>query len=85
MENKQTMVPYIVHEGTIDRLERIIRRLWILCLVIFIAFVVSNGVWIWYESQYVDNTTITQEVDSGSVGDTIVNGINYGKDKTDSN
>ena len=71
-------VPYIVHEGITVKLERTIKRLWILCIIMFITFVVSNGLWIWYESQwlYVDTTTtneVTQDA-SWESGDVILNG-----------
>lgn len=72
-------VPYIVYESTIDRLERIIKRMWILCIVMFICFVASNGVWIWYERQYEDIVT-TQEVSqeaTADCGDAIISdGVN---------
>lgn len=61
-------VPYIVHESAMARLERTIRRLWILCIVMFLAFVISNGAWIYYESQWqvLESTeqTVTQDGDA---------------------
>lgn len=51
-------VSFIVFEDTVIRLERTIKRLWILCIIIFIACVVSNACWIYYESQYMDAETI---------------------------
>lgn len=47
-------VPFIVFEDTVIRLERTIKKLWILCIIIFIACVVSNACWIYYESQYMN-------------------------------
>lgn len=82
-------IPYIIHEGAMARQERTIRRLWILCLVIFLAFVGSNAAWIYYESQFTEEIVteeITQDVDTGN-GAAIVNGHigdNYGKSETDS-
>ena len=64
-EQKTVDVPYIVHEGIVARQERTIRRLWILCIVVFAAFVISNCAWIWYESQFVEEY-VTQEVDTGN-------------------
>lgn len=59
-------VPYIVHEGAMVRLERANRRLWILCLVMFLALVISNAGWIWYENQFIDEVvTVEQENDIG--------------------
>ena len=55
-------VPYIVHEGAVARLERVIKRMWVFVLFLIILFVASNGAWIWRESQYQTiETTITQE------------------------
>lgn len=44
-------VPYIVHEGDVARLERVIKRMWVLVLSLIILLFVSNAAWIWYESQ----------------------------------
>lgn len=66
MGGDEPNVPYIVHEAIIARLERIIKRLWILCLVLFLAFAASNAAWIYYESQYVDvEMEVQQENDRG--------------------
>ena len=45
-------VPYIVHEGAVARLERVIKRMWVLVLSLIILLFVSNAAWIWYESQF---------------------------------
>ena len=85
MNNEVKTIPYIVYESTVDRLERVCRRLWMLCIIIFICFVASNAFWIWYDGQFQDETTITQEVDTGE-GNAIVNGtgnLNYGEGQTD--
>ena len=55
-------VPYIAHESAVARLERVIKRLWVLALVLIILLAASNAAWIWWESQYQTiETTITQE------------------------
>ena len=55
-------VPYIVHEGAVARLERVIKRMWVLVLSLIILLVASNAAWIWWESQYETiETTITHE------------------------
>lgn len=64
LENKAIDVPYIIYESEMARLERVVRRLWILCIVIFVAFVFSNCAWIVYESSFKD-ISIEQEVDTG--------------------
>ena len=54
-------VPYIAHESAVARLERIIKRLWVLAIVLIVLLAASNA-WIWWESQYQTiETTITQE------------------------
>lgn len=80
----QANVPYFVHEAEMARQERTVKRLWILCIVMFLALVISNAGWIVYENQFED-MTIEQEVDTG-VGDAMVSGfgdINYGTGETD--
>lgn len=57
-------VPYIVHEGAVARLERVIKRMWVLVLLLIILFVASNGAWIWYESQF-EEIRIEQDNESG--------------------
>ena len=54
-------VPYIVHECAVARLERVIKRMWVLVLSLIILLVASNGAWILWESQYQTiETNITQ-------------------------
>lgn len=55
-------VPFIVHESDMARLERSIKRLWILLILALVLLVGTNAVWIAYESQFEDVvTTITAE------------------------
>ena len=61
-------VPYIVHEGTMARAEIMIKRLWITILLLIVLLVGTNGLWIWYESQfqyYQTTQEVTQESDYG--------------------
>lgn len=77
-------VPYIVHEGNMARMERTIKRLWIVLLVVIFLLAVSNGAWIWYESQWED-VVVEQEVDTGE-GDAFVAGVGdvrYGESSTE--
>ena len=57
-------VPYIAHESAVARLERVIKRLWVLALVLIILLAASNAAWIWYESQF-EEFRIEQENESG--------------------
>ena len=83
MEEKRTpeTIDYLVHEGIVVRQERHIKRLWILCIVIFAAFIATNAGWIIYESQWQDEV-ITQEIqqDSGQGGSNSYNGKIVGGD-----
>lgn len=45
-------VPYIAHESAVARLERVIKRIWVLVLALIILLCASNAAWIWYESQF---------------------------------
>lgn len=80
-------VPYIVHEADMARQERTIKRLWILLLVLIALLAGSNAAWIYYESQFVEETTtVEQDIETGD-GDAFVAGVgdvNYGQDKAES-
>lgn len=60
MEDKTT-IPYIVHEGTMVRMERQIRRITIALIVAIILMFVSNALWLYAWTQY--DYTSTQSVD----------------------
>lgn len=74
-ENRQNVepVPYIVHESAMARQERTIKRLWILLIIVFSAFVISNSIWIWYENQFVEESW-TYEATTDNGGTAIANG-----------
>lgn len=79
-------VPYIVHESSMARMERQIKRIWITVLLLITMLVVTNGAWIWYESQFSDiETTIEAEQDGSGVN--IVSGgdLDYGAESKDNN
>ena len=79
-------VPYIVHESSIARMERQVKRLWITVLALIAMLVATNGAWIWYESQFSDiETTIEAEQDGSGVN--IVSGgdLDYGAESKDNN
>lgn len=72
-------VPYIAHEADMARQERTIKRLWILLLVMLVLLVGTNGAWIYYESQFVDESW-TFEANTDNGGTAIANGdgeVNY--------
>lgn len=84
MDNEKT-IPYYAHEGVVARMERANRRLWILCIVLILLLAGTNGAWFYYENQFIDEVTVTQDVESGNGGDAIVNdGVHInGESKTD--
>ena len=45
-ENQNVVVPYVVHEATVARQERQIKRMWIALLVIVAMLFMSNVIWI---------------------------------------
>ena len=84
---EQQNIPYFAHEGIMARMERTIKRLWVLCIVLIILLAGSNAAWLLYESQFEEEqTTVTQELNSDG-GDAIINdGVRInGTSETDSN
>ena len=67
MDDNQTVtIPYFLHEGDMARAERTIKRLWILCILLIVLLVGTNIAWIRYESQFMDEVTVTQDSDTGT-------------------
>ena len=52
VQNAPESVPYIVHEASMARMERQIKRLWITVLVLIVMLVGTNGAWLLYNSQF---------------------------------
>lgn len=68
-------IPYIAHEGMMARMERTIKRLWILSLVLTVLLVGTNVAWLWYESQWETVETyqdIYQDIDAGENGRAVI-------------
>ena len=57
-------VPYIAHESAVARLERVIKRLWVLALVLIVLLAASNAAWLYYESSF-EEIRIEQDNESG--------------------
>ena len=65
-------VPYIAHKRAVARLERVIKRMWVLVILLIILFVASNGAWIWLESQVEEVKTVeTYEANADNGGNAI--------------
>lgn len=56
-------VSYIVFESTLARLDRVIKRLWITILILIFLLLGTNIGWFYYEQQFTDEVTVTQEND----------------------
>ena len=81
--NLPESVPYIVHESDMSRLERQLKRLWIVILVLIFMLVGSNCAWLWYESQFETVETVqevAQEADNGEnhfIGGDVIGETDY--------
>lgn len=64
-------VPYIVHESSMARMERHVRRLWISLVVCIAMLFACNASWLIYESQF---ETIAYEQDGDGI-----NNVNLGE------
>lgn len=68
-------VPYIAYEAAMARLERIIKRLWIIIIILIVLLAGTNAAWIYYEAQWEEVTTVESyqaEADNG--GNAVING-----------
>lgn len=83
--DKEKTIPYFAHEGIVARMERANRRLWILCIVLILLLAGTNGAWVYFESQFADETlTVTQDSPDG-VNNFIGNDGDITNGTTDSN
>jgi hypothetical protein len=64
-------------ESVTARMERTIRRLWVLALVLIGLLLATNAGWLAYESQF-EEITITQEAEADGNASATVNGGNAG-------
>lgn len=78
-------MPVMTYEVAIARFERIIKRLWILCIILIVALIATNAGWVYYESQFATTET-TIEAEQDGTGTNIVSAgdIHYGSE-SDSN
>lgn len=69
-KDEVVMIPYVAHESSMNRMERANKRLWIVILVMFIAFMIylllpTEVI------QKVDNTQDVQDIENSDVNQTI--------------
>lgn len=75
--NEKMSIPYVVHEATATRLERINTRLWVIILILIFALIASNLAWVIYEKQFdVVEKNVEIECQQDSDGINIVSGGN---------
>ena len=67
VQNAPESVPYIVHESSMARMERQIKRIWITVLVLIVMLVGTNGAWLWYNSQFETVETGTEEYQADAI------------------
>jgi hypothetical protein len=74
-------------EIVVAMFERTIKRLWVLCIILIALLALTNGAWIWYESQFEDTITTTVDADQDGNGVNVVGGgdVNYGAESKDNN
>ena len=87
-ERENVSVPYLVHEGILARMERTIKRLWVLCIVLIVLFVGSNAGWLYYESQFEETTTVTQSTSWDGDSNVVLNGtgeVTYNERSSETN
>lgn len=66
--NAPEIVPYIVHESSMARMERQIKRLWIAVIVAVCMLFASNAAWLyaWMQYDYSSEETIYQQDGEGT-------------------
>lgn len=75
-------IPFIAYESGMARMERTNKRLWVVVIILIVALIASNAVWIYYESQFTEEITETYTSESDDGGIAIVNRdgeVNYGE------
>lgn len=82
MDNKIPTISYAAHEGMMARMERTIRRLWILCIILILLLAGTNAAWIYYENSFED-VVITAEQSAETGNNYAVGGDVYGEAEGD--
>ena len=72
-EKRADPVPYIVHESDMARQERTIKRLWIALVMAILLLVGTNALWVYYESQFVEESW-SYEANTDGGGTAVANG-----------
>ena len=84
-ESQHVNVPYVVHESTVARQERQIKRMWIALIVAVALIFASHAIWLYAWMQYdYESYEITADGDSnanyiGQDGNIYNGGVNQGE------
>lgn len=54
-------IPYVAYESALARMERTNKRLWVICIIFLIALLVTNALWVAYETRMETVEEITEE------------------------
>lgn len=64
--NETKEIPYIVYEGTMARMERTVKRLiWVVVLLVVLLFA-SNAIWLYEWNQYEYTEVVVDSKDGGN-------------------
>lgn len=66
MEEKTNTVSFVAFESMKATMERTIKRLWILAIILVLLLFGSNAAWIYYENSFTDEITETYTADTGN-------------------
>lgn len=66
-------IPYVVYESSMARNERTIKKLIIALIITILLMFASNGMWLWYESQF---ETIDYSYEQDGNGNNIIGDSN---------
>jgi preprotein translocase subunit SecY len=82
-------IPFVVYEKEMTRYERVIKKLWVIIILLIVFLVGSNIVWIVYDKQFEtvessEEYTIEQDAESGN-NNSIINGREIENGKTEDN
>ena len=87
-ENKSVSVPYVVHEATVARQERQLKRMWIALIVAVALMFFTNMIWaaVFISYDYSSEEIIIEAEQDGE-GVNIVGGgnVDYGAESEDNN
>ena len=69
MEEKMAHIPFVAHEDTLTRMERIIKRLVFALVITILLMFASNALWLyaWMQYDYSSDATTTTETQTVTV------------------